>query len=490
MMKKMGKLLLMAAVLLVATFSANAKADKVELCDGKIAVAVKDLAPNADLTGLVTNYTITVAPDVIEQCTALILTPVVRDADSKAKRVVEILVISAPGERYRSMWVEEQLYKTCDPNRVKFYTAKKGEYLTIETNSLVSYEAWMDDAKFTVTTQKATYNPDCIENLCGTEEVCDVPYLSSPLTVDPLWTSVTPVLVDIDPIRALKTKLYYPVNVSKSVESYLENQDALALLGTLNQPNFTVASIKIGGWASPEATVAYNQRLSERRAATLKGIIAGKYNFPESIYSVSGNGEYWDDVIDFIATTDDPTVKVSKDELEAAIANNANLDSREAAIRRIDRGRPYKVIFDQVYPRSRFADCTVSYQLRGFNREHALIVFRTDPYQLTENDYIQLLAVDPDPKVLEKAVEIYDNESLYAIAAKAEANAGNYDQAIAYYEKAGDSKEVMNNIACCYLLKGDSKNAEKYLEKTKGLDVYEGNRNELRKVVLNNKYFK
>ena len=66
----MGKLLLMAALLLVATFSANAKADKVELCDGKIAVAVKDLAPNADLTGLVTNYTITVAPDVVEQCTA------------------------------------------------------------------------------------------------------------------------------------------------------------------------------------------------------------------------------------------------------------------------------------------------------------------------------------------------------------------------------------------------------------------------------------
>ena len=170
------------------------------------------------------------------------------------------------------------------------------------------------------------------------------------------------------------------------------------------------------------------------------------------------------DVIDFIATTDDP-VKGFKEELEAAIANNANLDSREAAIRRIDRGRPYRVIFDQVYPRSRFADCTVSYQLKGFNREHALIVFRTDPYQLTENDYIQLLAVDPDPVVLEKAVEIYDNESLYAIAAKAEANAGNYDQAIAYYEKAGDSQEVMNNIACCYLLKGDSKNAEKYLEK-------------------------
>jgi Flp pilus assembly protein TadD len=119
-----------------------------------------------------------------------------------------------------------------------------------------------------------------------------------------------------------------------------------------------------------------------------------------------------------------------------------------------------------------------------------MIVFRNDPTQLTENDYIQLLSVDPNPEVLAKAVEIYDNETLYAIAAKAEANAGNYDQAIEYYKKAGDSKEVMNNIACCYLLKGDAKNAEKYLEKTKGLDVYEGNQNELRKVVLNNKYFK
>ncbi len=39
----MGKLLLMAAVLLVATFSANAKTDKVELCDGKIVVTIKIL---------------------------------------------------------------------------------------------------------------------------------------------------------------------------------------------------------------------------------------------------------------------------------------------------------------------------------------------------------------------------------------------------------------------------------------------------------------
>ena len=59
----------------------------------------------------------------------MIITPVIRDADSNTKRVVEVLVISAPGERYRSMWVEEQLYKVCDPNRIKFYTTKKGSTL-------------------------------------------------------------------------------------------------------------------------------------------------------------------------------------------------------------------------------------------------------------------------------------------------------------------------------------------------------------------------
>lgn len=493
-MKKMGKLLLAITLVLATTFFANAQNEAVKLCNGKISIEVEEIVPNENASALNTFYTITIAPDAIGECSSLVITPAVVDPDSEDKALVEIIVVNGTGKVGSHAWLEKQCYKVIDPNRVRFYTMKEGEPLTIKTDALVTpYQVWMDNAKFVVTTQEATYNPNCIKNLCGTEDVCDIPYLKNPLVIAPLWVNLpvgeTPVF---DPMRSIKTRLYFPVNVIKSVDNYLENASALQLLTTLDHPNYEVSEIKIAGWASPEASVAYNQKLSENRAKTMKKIIADKYNFPDNVYRVSGNGEYWDDVLNYIATSDNPTILASKEKLDKFVADNenTNLDKKELLLKKIDNGKPYQVLFKEVYPKSRFADCEVSYKVKNFNTEDARVIYKNDPSQLSAEEYAILLSESMDAEMLAKALELYPNDpQINGIAANVAKDAGKIDSALNYYQKAGNTPEAYNNQGCCWLLKGDAVKAQECFDKANDLSVAEGNANEVRKVILNTKYF-
>ena len=88
------------------------------------------------------------------------------------------------------------------------------------------------------------------------------------------------------------------------------------------------------------------------------------------------------------------------------------------------------------------------------------------------------------------AVKLYPNDPRVAAVAAGKAyENGDIDKAIELYKKAGNSEEVINNLACCYLKKGDYENAKACLEKLSDSKLTETNANELRKVYLNNKFF-
>ena len=489
-MKKLSTLFATVALLLVATFSVSAANNNVyKVAGDKVTVTISDLAPNAEGTALIACYDIDVAPDAITNCESLVLTPLVRDEKGN-KRLVEMIVINGANRKVNTEWLQRVCYDVCDPNSVRFFTAKEGETFHVKTCTQIPYDEWMEDgAAFYVTTQKATYKPNCIHNNPGEEYICDIPYLSDPLVVAPVVAPI-PVVAKVEGTRILRTKLFYPVNVTKAVDNYLENAEALELLKTLDQGNFEVTSVAIEGWASPEATVPYNQNLSNNRAKTVKNIISEQYNFPQDVYSVKGNGEYWDSIIDYVDNTNEPIVAENRAAIQDAIAANGDLDKREAAIKKIAGGKPYKAIFDAVYPRSRFAEAVVTFRNKGYNRADALALYKSDPKHLSADEYVLLIQDGAGEDVIEEAVKLYpDDTRVAAVAAAAEYQAGNIDKAIELYKKAGNTEEVYNNLAACYLAKGDAENAKKCLEKVTDKKLSETNANELRKVVLNNKFF-
>ncbi|MBQ1832079.1 MAG: hypothetical protein II112_06880, partial [Bacteroidales bacterium] len=403
-MKKLFTLFAAAALMLVGTVSAFAADNTYKVCNGKVTVTVTDLAPNADGTALIACYNIDVAPDAIDECSSLVITPLVRD-DNHNKKLLEMVVINGPSHRVNIEWLQRVCYSVCDPNRVRFFTQKEGEAMHIKTCTEVPYEAdWMDnDAAFYVTTQKATYKPNCIHNYPGEEYICDIPYLKEPLVVNPVLVPV-PVEAALENTRVLRTKLFYPVNVTKKVDNYLENAEALALLQTLDQGNFEVTSVAIEGWASPEATVPYNQRLSDNRAKTVKNIIAEQYDFPQEVYTTQGNGEYWDSVIDYVNNTNEPVVADNREAIQDAIAANGDLDKREAAIKKIAGGKPYKAIFDAVYPRSRFAEAIVTFKNKGYNKDDFMALYKQDPASLSADEYVLLIKDGAPKEVVNSAV--------------------------------------------------------------------------------------
>ena len=488
-MKKLSTLFAMVALMLVASFSASAVENSYKVGNGKVTVTISDLAPNATGTALIACYNIDVAADAIDECSSLVITPLVRDNNNN-KKLIEMIVVNGESRRVNTEWLQRVCYGVCDPNRVRFFTIKEGEALHVKTCTEVPYEDWMDDgAAFYITTQKATYKPNCIENYPGEEYICDIPYLSEPLVVDPVLAPV-PLEANLEGTRVLRTKLYYPVNVTRKVDNYLENAEALELLNTLDRGNFEVTSVAIEGWASPEATVPYNQNLSINRAKTVKNIISEKYNFPQDVYTVQGNGEYWDSVIDYVDNTDEPIVAENRAAIQDAIAANGDLDKREAAIKKIAGGKPYKAIFDAVYPRSRFAEAVVTFKNKGYNKADALALYNADPTNLSADEYILLIQDGASEDVANTAVKLYPNDPRVAAVAAAKAyEDGNIDKAIELYKKAGNTEEVMNNLACCYLKKGDYENAKACLEKLSDSKLTETNANELRKVYLNNKFF-
>lgn len=488
-MKKLSTLFAMVALMLVASFSASAVENSYKVGNDKVTVTISDLAPNATGTALIACYNIDVAADAIDECSSLVITPLVRDNNNN-KKLIEMIVVNGQSRKVNTEWLQRVCYGVCDPNNVRFYTLKEGEALHVKTCTQVPYEEWMEDgAAFYITTQKATYKPNCIHNYPGEEYICDIPYLSEPLVVDPVLAPV-PMEANLEGTRVLRTKLFYPVNVTRKVDNYLENAEALELLNTLDRGNFEVTSVAIEGWASPEATVAYNQNLSINRAKTVKSIISDKYNFPQDVYSVKGNGEYWDSVIDYVDNTDEPIVADNRAAIQDAIAANGDLDKREAAIKKIAAGKPYKAIFDAVYPRSRFAEAVVTFKNRGYNKADAMTLYKADPSNLSADEYVLLIQDGASEDVVNTAVKLYPNDARVAAAAAAKAyENGNIDKAIELYKKAGNSEEVMNNLACCYLKKGDYENAKACLEKLSDSKLSETNANELRKVYLNNKFF-
>ena len=193
------------------------------------------------------------------------------------------------------------------------------------------------------------------------------------------FAAAAPVLPGPDQTTSVSARIHYPVNVSESIVSFSQNERAMQILSTLEKENFNVSKILIKGWASPESSVSYNQGLSERRANDVKNIVARQYNFPESLYEVQGMGESWDEVIDYIKTTNNATIVKVKDQLLDIIAKYPNLDAREAAIKSISGGAPYRILLNEAYPNARFADCEVIFTYTTISEDDARVLFPPRP---------------------------------------------------------------------------------------------------------------
>ena len=279
------------------------------------------------------------------------------------------------------------------------------------------YEAWMSSAKLTL------QRIDCG---CGKSSVTDVRLLAGKVSLEEVIVieryRIEPHLAYIRPeAEAVKSRaeqgesfLDFAVGKTAVNPEFGRNAAELEKIRRMidlvqDDKDLTIKRIVIVGYASPEGSLAMNERLSEGRAKALRGYLQSRYPaIPGSLYSIRFGGENWDDLVKAVQTSDMPDKQAVLD----IIDRYSIIGGREAKLMALKGGTPWRYMLREMFPSLRKVTVTVDYDVRNFDAEEAKAVVKTRPQNLSLNElYLVANTYEPGSEdfnsLFETAVRLY-----------------------------------------------------------------------------------
>lgn len=259
-----------------------------------------------------------------------------------------------------------------------------------------------------------------------------------PSTFAPAFSYMTPVAETVKE-RNIEGKAYvnFPVNRIEIYPDYMVNPVELRKITSsidsvrLN-PDCTVRTITLTGYASPEGPYRNNVRLAKGRTEAVKEYVRGQYTFPASVFRTNSVPEDWEGLRDSVAAS----VLADK----AAILNF--IDNGNVAIeRRNDELRKrfpvsYDYLLRRVYPSLRHTNYRIDYEIKSYTDVNEIrSVLKERPQNLSLNEFfIAANSYEPGSKdydnVFETAVLYYPNNVVANLnAANSAMNEGDYKRA-------------------------------------------------------------
>lgn len=354
-----------------------------------------------------------------------------------------------------------------------------GRTETVRYEYAVAYQDWMADSQFRIVREVRG---------CGESGQPEVSTFTDRIDLDlaPYYPPAPvrrPSLAYVKPeVEAVKTReiqaecrLDFIVNKTNIDPSYMNNPRELASIKEIidelkNDPAISVKALEIIGYASPEGSLAGNKRLSEGRATALRDYLASQYDFPMSAYRITFGGENWDGLVKALETYP----LQYKDEVLAVIENNQDAQTRKSRLQALRGGVPYRDMLKNIYPGLRTAICVIDYEIKGFDLQEALVVFRTRPQNLSLNElYLVANTMEEDTQgfvdVFETAVRMYPEDGIANLnAAVAALYYGNTEPAERYLAKAtqlAGLPEYENALGALAYLNKDYETAERYFRR-------------------------
>lgn len=312
---------------------------------------------------------------------------------------------------------------------------RNGMEQTIDYLREVAYQPWM---------RKATLVLE--EVACG----CGIPIAYDSHAVATLRSDDTPRLAfRIPEVEEVKTRqesgrafLAFQLGKSEILDNFRSNATELAKIMQAidlvrNDSNVTVSHIAIHGYASPDGSLALNEKLSAERTQALKSWVMSKYQFDEALFTTAHTAEDWEGLVNFLRNNN--TLE-GREEILNIIATVGDLDKREARIRE-EFPSQYRFMLDNWYPFLRHSDYTVGYIVRPFTVEEAKRELKLHP---------QNLSID----------------EMFRIAQTYKEGSKEYNEVFLIAVKQNPDHPVANlNAACIALRAGDKTAAAGYLEK-------------------------
>ena len=279
------------------------------------------------------------------------------------------------------------------------------------------YEAWMSSAKLTL------QRIDCG---CGKSSVTDVRLLAGKVSLEEVIVieryRIEPHLAYIRPeaeavkSRAEQGESFLDFAVGKTAvnpefgRNAAELEKIRRMIGLVqDDKDLTIKRIVIVGYASPEGSLAMNERLSEGRAKALRDYLQSRYPaIPGSLYSIRFGGENWDDLVKAVQTSDMPDKQAVLD----IIDRYSIIGGREAKLMALKGGTPWRYMLREMFPSLRKVTVTVDYDVRNFDAEEAKAVVKTRPQNLSLNElYLVANTYEPGSEdfnsLFETAVRLY-----------------------------------------------------------------------------------
>lgn len=154
------------------------------------------------------------------------------------------------------------------------------------------------------------------------------------------------------PLRKMKGALFvhFPVGKSLLREDFRQNAATLNKIVDMMRrikadSTSSVVKVVIVGLASPEGSVALNNRLAGNRAKALRDYVAARVDMPESVYEVVNGGEAWADLRDVISESQLP----EREEMLSIIDNTPDATLRERKLMSLKGGRPFAYLKQAVF---------------------------------------------------------------------------------------------------------------------------------------------
>ena len=187
--------------------------------------------------------------------------------------------------------------------------------------------------------------------------------------------------------------LNFKVNQSALLADYMNNPVELAKIyssidSIREDNNNRIARIEIVGYSSPEGSYAANARLSEQRAKALEQNLKHAYQLDDSMIDCRSVPENWEGLAAWLREYRPSYMQKVLD----IIGQTPEPDARDAKIKAIDGGKIYNALLQEVYPKLRLVEYTVSYTVVPFSVEQGREIIKTRPDKMNHNEMYQVAA--------------------------------------------------------------------------------------------------
>lgn len=367
---------------------------------------------------------------------------------------------------------------------------RAGSKTSADYNESVEWQDWMNSSRleFDLATSACCGAPVDKEEVPALQ----LDFVEPPLTATLEY--IEPMAVSSKEYK-LEGKAYvnFPVNRTEIFPDYMNNPVELRKITSSidtvkGNPDATIQSITLTGYASPEGPYANNVRLAKGRTEAVRYYVERLYDFPSSTFHSNSVPEDWAGLREAIAKSD----LTMRDRMLSFIDSDYPVETRNDKFRSMFP-TDYAWLLKNVYPWLRHTDYLIKYTIRHYTDvDEIRRVMKTRPQNLSLDEFhlvAQSYPVGSEEynEVFDIAVRMYPDEPVANLnAANSAMSRGDLVQAEKFLLKAGDSagadyargmlfaKRKDYDRAIEYLRKSGTPKAMRAIEEIEGIINYKG----------------